>query len=260
VTDWRNSHIVLRENRPSAIWGGATGGLVVGLILGLFVGTYWTTVLYAVLIGAASGLVAELLGKIHDRYATSDPTPHRQGEEETSEEFQSTYTDLLLQEVSPADFEASPLDREGVSNKSPSSKIKSCGASATTRWTRSTPRMKHDIPTSGSTAPSTGNLTYRSRSRLTSRAEPGRQPEQAKRSYGGSPSCATPASSVPPVSRSWPHGLVSMDEDVGERALTHDEVLKWLNDRLGMSVGFAVTAERGTTVEVMGVELPDYTS
>ena len=49
-----------------------------------------------------------------------------------------------------------------------------------------------------------------------------------------------------------------MEEVVGDNALTRDEVLRWLNDRIGASVGFAVTAERAT-VEVLGVEVTDHT-
>jgi hypothetical protein len=56
------------DDRRSAVWGGATLGLFVGLILGFFVGSsYWRTVLIAVGIGAASGIVANILGWIGDR-------------------------------------------------------------------------------------------------------------------------------------------------------------------------------------------------
>ncbi len=66
----------MNDNR-SAVWGGTTIGLVLGLILGFFIGTYWTTVLYAVGIGAASGVVANILGGLSDigrRRAATPPT------------------------------------------------------------------------------------------------------------------------------------------------------------------------------------------
>lgn len=53
-----------REEKGSAIWGGATGGLFIGLIVGFFRESYWQTVLYAVVIGAALGLGANLLAVV----------------------------------------------------------------------------------------------------------------------------------------------------------------------------------------------------
>ena len=91
------------NDKRSAVWGGATIGLFVGLILGFFVGTYWTTVLYAVGIGAATGVVANILGWLSDRArnpAATQPT--------VADHWRSLLlgqAENVLGQSSPADFE-----------------------------------------------------------------------------------------------------------------------------------------------------------
>jgi hypothetical protein len=45
-----------------------------------------------------------------------------------------------------------------------------------------------------------------------------------------------------------------------DRALTCDEVLRWLNDRIGSPVGFALTSERATVEVLPGVGMMDHTA
>lgn len=96
------------------MWGGATLGLFVGLILGFFVGSYWTTVLYAVGIGAASGVVANVLGAIGDIVAWREAKRRARGARASEElgpvfakHFLKSAEGVLL-EHSPADFETTP--------------------------------------------------------------------------------------------------------------------------------------------------------
>jgi hypothetical protein len=92
----------MKDNR-SPIWGGATLGLFVGLILGFFVGTYWMTLLYAVLIGAASGVVANILGWLGDRGRKRAASPPA-----ATNHLHSLLLDqaeAVLSQSSPADFE-----------------------------------------------------------------------------------------------------------------------------------------------------------
>lgn len=92
----------LKDNR-SAVWGGATLGLFVGLILGFFVGNYWMTVLYAVLVGAATGVVANLLGRLGDRARNRRETPPTAADHWRS--LQLGIAENVLGQGSPADFE-----------------------------------------------------------------------------------------------------------------------------------------------------------
>jgi hypothetical protein len=93
----------MRE-KGSAVWGGATLGLVVGLALGFFVGSYWTTVLYAVLIGAASGVVANILGWLSDRgrsrAAAASPTAGHH-----MRSLLLNQAEVVLSQCTPVDFE-----------------------------------------------------------------------------------------------------------------------------------------------------------
>ncbi len=54
----------MKENKQSAIWGGATVGLIVGLILGFFISPYWYTVGRAVIVGILIGIGANILAFI----------------------------------------------------------------------------------------------------------------------------------------------------------------------------------------------------
>lgn len=104
------------EDNRSAVWGGATLGLFVGLILGFFVGSgsYWITVLYAVGIGAASGIVANILGWVGDIFARREAKRRRHAASMSEERFPVFAKHMLrsaeavLGEHSPADFGTTP--------------------------------------------------------------------------------------------------------------------------------------------------------
>jgi hypothetical protein len=92
------------EDNRSAVWGGATIDLFIGLILGFFVGTYWMTVLYAVAIGAASGVVANLLGWLSDRLRNRAAPPPTTATDHLHS-LLLNQAEVVLGQASPADFE-----------------------------------------------------------------------------------------------------------------------------------------------------------
>jgi hypothetical protein len=97
-------------DQRSAVWGGATLGLFVGLILGFFVGSsYWWTVLIAVGIGAASGVVANILGWIGDR-------ERRKSRERVSVTLSPSSLQMMLDNVEGVLREHSPAEFETTDN------------------------------------------------------------------------------------------------------------------------------------------------
>ena len=58
----------MREQQGSAVWGGATIGLVVGVIVGAVTGAWGESIGLGIVIGGGSGIAANILGAISDRY------------------------------------------------------------------------------------------------------------------------------------------------------------------------------------------------
>jgi hypothetical protein len=70
--------------------------------LGFFVGNYWMTVLYAVLVGAATGVVANLLGWLRDRAGSRAAAPT------VTDHWRSLLLGLaenVLDQAGPSEFE-----------------------------------------------------------------------------------------------------------------------------------------------------------